>query len=112
MEARRRAREAKAALDAERAKRDAEIEEKTTAYYVAVGAIEDLQQQIVQAQEQADEAVRALLEIGEPADRVATLTGLGTKEVRRIRRSGSASGAMVPSGEPTAAQPASVAAAD
>lgn len=86
VEARRRAREAKAALDAERAKRDAEIEELTTTYYVAVGSVEELREQIEQAQAKADEAVRSLLELGEPADRVATLTGLKTKEVRRIRR--------------------------
>lgn len=111
VEARRRAREAKAALDAERAKRDAVIEEKTTAYYVAVGAIEDLQQQIAQAQAQADEAVRSLLEIGEPADRVATLTGLETKEVRRIRRSGSASGDAASGAQPAEAPPSSLSSA-
>jgi hypothetical protein len=86
VEARRRAREAKAVLDAKRAKRDAQIEEKTTAYYVAVATIEELEEQIAQARQDADAAVLELLELGETTDRVAVLTGLSMKDVRKAKR--------------------------
>lgn len=87
-EARRRAREAKAALDAERARHDKQVEEATTNYYVAVGRIEELQTEIGEQQDAADATVRQLLDMGETADRVAQLTSLTTREVRRVRRAG------------------------
>lgn len=86
VEARRRAREAKAVLDAERAAHDAKVEEKTTEFYVAVATVEELEEQLVVARKAADVAVVELLGLGETADRVATLTGLSTKDVRRVRK--------------------------
>ncbi len=85
-EARRKAREAKAALDAERRDHERRVEEQTTEYYVAMGNLEDLQKQIRAERAQADTAVCALLDLGESADTVAKLTGLSIREVRRIKR--------------------------
>lgn len=86
VDARRRAREAKARLDAERIERDKKIEETATAFYVAEDKIQDLRDQLTQAETERNVHVHALLDLGETADRVAVLTGLTTKDVRQIKR--------------------------
>lgn len=86
VDARRRAREAKAVLDAQRAEHDKLVEEATTTYYVATATVEDLEAEIVEARVAADRAVVELLGLGESPDRVAVLTALDVKDVRRIKR--------------------------
>ena len=86
VDARRRAREAKAVLDAERMERDKKIEETAIAFYVADDKIQDLRDQLTQAETERNAHVLALLDLGETADRVAVLTGLTTKDIRQIKR--------------------------
>ncbi len=86
VDARRRARERKAILDAERAAHDAMLEEATVAYFEAQGHLEDLQTQLSEARNATARAVVDLLELGETFDRVATLTDLRAADVRRMRR--------------------------
>jgi hypothetical protein len=92
VEARRRAREAKAVLDAQRADHDKLVEEATTNYYVATATVEDLEAEIVEARANAERAVVELLGLGESADRVSVLTGLDIKDVRRIKREAAEAG--------------------
>lgn len=86
VDARRRARERKAILDAEHAEHDTKIEEATVAYFEAQGYLEDLQAQLSDARKATARAVLDLLELGETFDRVATLTDLRATDVRRMRR--------------------------
>lgn len=105
-EARRRAREAKAALDAERREHEQRVEAGATDYYVAVGNLEELRAQMHQHQVAADQAVVSLLDLGETADRVAKLTGLSTRDVRRIKREHGTDAAPVGDAEVTPDVPA------
>jgi hypothetical protein len=86
VDARRRAREAKAKLDAERAEHDRGLEQATTDYYLAHAEVERLQAELDTATAARDTHVRALLDLGETTDRVATLTGLPTRDVTAARR--------------------------
>jgi hypothetical protein len=86
VDARRRAREAKARLDAERAEHDRKVEQATTDYYLAHAEVERLQGELEAATAARDAHVRALLDLGETTDRVATLTGLPTRDVAAARR--------------------------
>jgi hypothetical protein len=86
VDARRRAREAKARLDAERAEHDRKVEQATTDYYLAHAEVERLQTELQAATAARDTQVRALLDLGETADRVATLTGLTARDIAAARR--------------------------
>ncbi|MGJ9414408.1 hypothetical protein ACHAAC_17040 [Aeromicrobium sp. CF4.19] len=91
VDARRRAREAKARLDVERAERDRKIEEATMAFYLADDKIADLREEITTAEANRNEHVVALFGLGETADRIAVLTGLSSAEIRKIKRAPSSS---------------------
>jgi hypothetical protein len=86
LDARRRAREAKAKLDAERAEHDRKVEQATTDYYLAHAEVERLQAELDTATAARDTQVRALLDLGETTDRVATLTGLTSRDIAAARR--------------------------
>lgn len=86
VDARRRAREAKARLDAERVERDRKIEEATTAFYVADDKLTDLRDELAAAETDRNQTIVGLFGLDETAERIAVLTGLTVAEVRRIKR--------------------------
>lgn len=86
MSARARARQAKAALDAERAAQDRMIVDKTTNYYEAAEALEAAQVAVVAAEQTRQSAIWSLSELGQTDEQIAVLCGLTTKEVREVRR--------------------------
>lgn len=90
VDARRKAREAKARLDAERAEHDRKVEQATTEYYLAHADVERLQADLDTATTRRAARVQALLDLGETPDHVATLTGLTTREVSAARKTAAA----------------------
>jgi hypothetical protein len=102
LDARRRAREAKARLDAERAEHDRKVEQATTDYYLAHAEVERLQAELGTATAARDTQVRALLDLGETTDRVATLTGLSGRDIAAARRAAKTEPAEGQTGDQTA----------
>ncbi|MDQ3158304.1 MAG: hypothetical protein M3Q98_16550 [Actinomycetota bacterium] len=90
IDARKRAREAKVKADAARFEQDKKIEDTATEFYLASDKLEDLRTQIAAAEAAVSEQVVKLFDLGETAERVSDLTGLGAAEVRAIRRRASA----------------------
>ena len=86
IDARRRAREAKAKADAERVKQDKKIEDAAAEFYIAVDKLDELRAQIAAAEAAMNGHVETLFDLGESAARVADLTGLSVTEVRAIQR--------------------------
>ena len=86
MSARARARQAKAALDAERAEQDRMIVDTTTEYYEAEEALEAAQVAVRDAELTRQRAIWGLSELGQTDEQIAVLCGLTTKEVREVRR--------------------------
>lgn len=90
VDARKRAREAKAKADAVRIAQDKQIEDVATAFYVASDNLEELRDQVAAAEAAVGEQVVKLFDLGETAERVSDLTGLALADVRAIRRRDSA----------------------
>lgn len=86
IDARKRAREAKVKADASRLAQDKKIEDTATEFYLASDKLEVLRTQIAAAEAAVSEQVVKLFDLGEPAERISDLTGLGGAEVRAIRR--------------------------
>lgn len=86
VDARKRAREAKAKADAARIAQDKQIEDVATAFYVASDNLEELQDQVAAAEATVSDQIVKLFDLGETAERVSDLTGLALTEVRAIRR--------------------------
>ena len=86
VDARRRAREAKARLDAERVERDKKIEEAATAFYVADDRLDELRDEMQTTEDDRNRHILSLFELGQTADAIAVLTGLSVTEVRKIKR--------------------------
>src|SRR6478735_9578313 len=86
MSARARARQAKAELDAQRAEQDRLIVDAATEFYEAVEALVAAQAAAAAADEQRTASVGRLTELGQTDGQIATLCGLGIKEVRELRR--------------------------
>ena len=86
IDARRRAREAKAKAGAVRVKQDKKIEDAATEFYIASDKLDELRTQIAAAEAAMSGHVKTLFDLGESVARVAELTGLNVTEVRAIRR--------------------------
>lgn len=84
--ARKRAMEAKAKLDAERAARDALELEKITDFYAATDRRDAAAAAVEAAQRDVEAAVMSLVELGKTVSEVAVVTELEPSEVRRIKR--------------------------
>ena len=87
-DARERARAARLRLDADRAERDRKLEEAATAFFVGDSRRTDLLAQVQEADQEMGRAVTDLVDLGETPNRIATLLGIATSEVRRLRSLG------------------------
>lgn len=104
--ARKRALEAKARLDAERAARDAEEVDRTAAFYAAVDRLDAAKTAVEEAQSEVDAAVLGLYDLGKTPAEISVLTGLDPSEVRKVKRaakSAEAKAPAAPSGDPSMA---------
>lgn len=90
IDARKRAREAKAKADAARLAQDKKIEDTATEFYLASNRLEELRAQVAAVEAAVREHVVKLFDLGQTAERVADLTGLSASEVRAVRRRDSA----------------------
>lgn len=88
--ARAKARQAKAALDVERAKQDRLVVDAATEFYEAVDALTAAREAVAAAEQQQTKSVTRLSELGQTDEQVATLCGVAVKEVRDLRRRPSA----------------------
>src|SRR6478735_8524588 len=86
MSARARARQAKAELDAQRTEQDRLILNAATEFYEAAEALAAAQAAAVTAEQQETVSVARLVELGQTDTQIATLCGIGIKEVRELRR--------------------------
>lgn len=84
--ARNRAREAVAALAAERAQRDARIAQHAEAWFKAGDTIDSIQQQLEEAREQQARAVGALADEAVSVDETSRMLGIEASEVRALRK--------------------------
>ena len=104
--ARKRAREAKAGLDAQRAKRDELILGQTTAFYLAVDEAQDAREALEAAEVAKGTAVLALAELGQTLDEIAALCDLtvadvrGFKKARQVDAAASTGGSVTSFSEP------------
>jgi hypothetical protein len=80
-----RAREARLALDAERARRDEKIEDAAAKFFDAVEERAELVAQLDGLDTTMGAAIEALTTLGEPVNRIAALLDIDVKEVRRLR---------------------------
>lgn len=84
--ARERARERRLKLDAERARRDEQIEEAAAEFFEAEDRREELLRQIADVERAMGDAVVKLSGLGESAQRVRTLLDTDARTVRRLQR--------------------------
>ena len=85
VDARERARQARLKIDAERDRRDQEIEEAAARYFTAHDERSDLLLQLEAVEDRLRAMVGELLDLGESPARVAALLGIEAKGVRRLR---------------------------
>lgn len=90
LSARARARQAKAELDAQRVERDRLIVDATTAFYEADESLAKARAAAEMAEQQRAATVGQLFDLRQTEAEVATLCGLGIKEVRELRRKAAA----------------------
>jgi len=83
--ARDRAREARLALDAERAKRDEKIEDAAAQFFDAIDERAELVAQLDRLDGMMGAAIEALTTLGEPVNRISALLDIDVKEMRRLR---------------------------
>ena len=87
VEARERARAAKARFDAEREKRDKEITEHSERFFLAAADRDDAREAVARAEADMDATVAAMVDdLGMPAADVARLCDLTSAEVRAMRK--------------------------
>lgn len=84
--ARAKARQAKAALDVERAVQDRLVLDAATEFYEAADALMAAREAVAAAEQQRAKSVTRLSELGQTDEQVATLCGVPVKEVRDLRR--------------------------
>lgn len=84
--ARTKARQAKAALDAQRAEHDRLVVDAATEFYEAADALAAAQAAVAAAEQQRMRSVARLSQLGQTDDQVATLCDLPVKDVRELRR--------------------------
>lgn len=82
--ARERARAARLRVDAERAKRDAKVEDHAAAFFDALDARAALLVEVDEREREMGRAVADLLALDEPRGRVADLLEINAKELRRL----------------------------
>lgn len=82
--ARERARAARLRIDADRAKRDEQIEEYATTYFGAHEARTALLEQIGELEGQMGRAIHDLVDLDEPRGRITQLLDINAKELRRL----------------------------
>jgi hypothetical protein len=86
--ARERARLAKATLDTERASREKRIEDAATQFYAAADQRDGALAKVTEAESAMSRAIASLVTQDETVERIATLCGIQTSEVRRLRKLG------------------------
>lgn len=84
--ARERARAAKARLDAEERDHQKLVEDAVVSYYEGDDARDAAHEALAAAETARAAAVNTLAELGESVTRIASLTGLDTTEVRKLKR--------------------------
>lgn len=84
--ARARARQAKAQLDVQRAEQDRLIVDAATQFYEAAESLAVAQAAAAAAELARTTAVTRLVELGQTDTHIATLCGIGVKQVRELRR--------------------------
>ncbi|GAA3621624.1 hypothetical protein GCM10022199_27650 [Marihabitans asiaticum] len=110
VEARERARAAKARVDARRAARDEQISEAQTAYYIAVADRDVALESVATAEQDMALSVSKLKDtLGVRPEEIAELCEITQAEVRALSKRGRQS---TPSGTETAAEPAGEAPAE
>ena len=85
IEARERARLARVRLDADRARRDESIELAAAAFFTGADLERELHEQLDAVRAEQDQAIRALLDLGESQKRVADLLEVDVSRVRQAR---------------------------
>lgn len=85
--ARERARQRRLELDAERAARDAQIEDATAAFYESADTCEDLREQIAAAETAMGTAIQTLLDLKESPQRIQALLDIDATEYKRLKPS-------------------------
>lgn len=85
IEARERARQARVRLDADRARRDEQIEEAAASFFTSTDAEAELRAKLEAITAEQDDAIRALLDLGETQKRVSDLLEITPARVREAR---------------------------
>lgn len=98
VEARERARQARVRLDADRARRDEQIEEAAASFFTSTDAEAELRAKLEAITAEQDGAIRTLLDLGETQKRVSDLLEITPARVREAR-STSPAGEVAGNGE-------------
>lgn len=83
--AREKARQRRAELDVERARRDEAVENAAAGFYEAADERDALLTKVAAIEARMSTAIGELVELGEPADRICALLDIDGTELRRLR---------------------------
>lgn len=84
IEARERARQARVRLDAERARRDEQIEDAAAAFFTSTDQEQELREKLAAIVAEQDRSIGDLLDLGETQKRIADLLEIPPSRVREV----------------------------